>query len=253
MATNLNKPTIIYGFHAIESMIINDAKNVTVVWLDKNRRDKRSQQIAELLKKHGIKHKLVPRNFLDKQTNNTKHQGIIAEYKGESSPKEISIEEILKKESVFLLILDGVKDPHNLGAILRSANAVGVDAVIVPKDKAVGLTPVVRKIASGAVENTPLIQVTNLTQVLNKLKIENVWCIGTDGEAKKEIYEADFTGRIAVIMGSEDKGLRRLTRENCDVLVKIPMKGIVESLNVSVATGVVLFEALRQRLKIKSS
>ncbi len=240
--------SIIHGFHAIESTVINDAKNIEGVWVDKNRKDKRVQKIAELLRKNNIKLTKVSRDILDKEAGHKKHQGIIAQYKSGDSFNESDLQTILKKENVFLLILDGVKDPHNLGAILRTANAVGVDAVIAPKDRAAGITPVVRKIASGGAEKTPFIQVTNLAQTLKKIKEGDVWCVGAVGEAEKTIHEQDFKGRIAVVMGSEDKGLRRLTRENCDSLVKIPMKGDVESLNVSVATGVILFEVLRQRM-----
>ncbi|MBU1558072.1 23S rRNA (guanosine(2251)-2'-O)-methyltransferase RlmB [Patescibacteria group bacterium] len=239
--------TIIYGFHPIESAATNDAKNIMEVWIDKNRKDKRVQKITELLRKNQIKIKLVPRDFLDKEAGHKKHQGIVARYRQNNSFNEVDLFEILEKENVFLLILDGIQDPHNLGAILRTASAGGVDAVIAPKDRAVGITPVVRKIASSGTEKTPFIQVTNLAQTLRKLQENDIWCIGTAGETEHSIYDQDFKGKIAVVMGSEDKGLRRLTRENCDSLAKIPMKGEIESLNVSVATGIVLFEAIRQR------
>ncbi|HGX92090.1 MAG TPA: 23S rRNA (guanosine(2251)-2'-O)-methyltransferase RlmB, partial [Candidatus Tenderia sp.] len=147
----------------------------------------------------------------------------------------------------FLLILDGVQDPHNLGACLRSADAAGVDAVIVPKDKAAGLTPVVRKVACGAAESVPFYQVTNLARTLRELQELGVWLVGAAGEADTTVYQADLKGSLAIVMGAEEKGLRRLTREHCDSLIKIPMAGTVESLNVSVATGICLFEAVRQR------
>ena len=241
------KKNIIYGFHAVESVVLNDSKNINFVWIDKKRKDKRVKKITEILQKKKIRTKFFLRNILDKEAKHKKHQGIIAEYEAEQPLTQESLDEILKKEDIFLLILDEIKDPHNLGAILRTANSVKVDAVITTKNQAVGLTPTVRKIASGGAEKTPLIQVTNLSQTLKKLKENEVWCIGLAGESKKTIYEEKFTEKLAIVMGSENKGLRRLTRENCDTLIKIPMQGEVESLNVSVATGVVLFEALRQR------
>ena len=241
--------SIIHGFHAIESAVINDAKNVSDIWVDKNRKDKRVRNITELLRKNNIKLKKVSRDILDKKAGHRKHQGIIAQYESGSAFNESDLQTILEKENVFLLILDGVKDPHNLGAILRTASAVGVDAVIAPKDRAAGITPVVRKIASGGTEKTPFIQITNLAQTLKGLQENDIWCIGTTGETENNIYDQDFKGKIAIVMGSEDRGIRRLTRENCDSLVKIPMKGGIESLNVSVATGVILFEALRQRVQ----
>jgi 23S rRNA (guanosine2251-2'-O)-methyltransferase len=147
----------------------------------------------------------------------------------------------------FLLILDGVTDPHNLGACLRTADAAGVDCVVAPRDRAVGLTPVVRKVAAGAAETIPFAQVTNLARTLESLKQAGVWVVGTAGEATDELYTVDLTGPLAVVMGAEGDGMRRLTRETCDRLVRLPMAGGVESLNVSVATGVVLYEAVRQR------
>jgi len=150
-------------------------------------------------------------------------------------------------EPPFLLVLDQVQDPHNLGACLRSADAAGVHGVIAPRDNAVGLTPTVHKVASGAARTVPFFQVTNLARVLRTLKERGIWLVGAAGEAEQSIYQADLTGPLALVMGAEDTGLRRLTREECDFLVRIPMRGHVESLNVSVATGVVLFEALRQR------
>ena len=148
----------------------------------------------------------------------------------------------------FLLILDGVTDPHNLGACLRTADAVGVQAVVVPKDKSASLSPTVRKVACGAAETVPLVRVTNLARFMRTIRDDGVWLIGTAGEADNTLYQADFTGPVALVMGAEGKGMRRLTREHCDLLINIPMLGHVDSLNVSVATGVCLYEALRQRL-----
>lgn len=247
MNTLFQKPIILHGFHSVESAIRRDAAHVTQVWLEEGRHDKRAQELIALMEKHRITYKLVDRESLETRAQTGKHQGVAAEYTNTETFSELHLPEILKKENVFLLVLDSVQDPHNLGACLRSANAAGIDAVIAPKDRAVGLTPAVRKIASGAGESTPFIQITNLSNTLQMLKDADVWCVGAAGEATDILHKTDLTGRLAIIMGSEGKGLRRLTRENCDSLVKIPMKGDVESLNVSVATGVILFEALRQR------
>ena len=173
-------------------------------------------------------------------------------YHAQSDVKdETSLYELLEtsKEDPFLLVLDCVQDPHNLGACLRTADAVGVQAVIVPKDRSVSLTPTVRHIACGAAESVPLIVVTNLVRTLKELKNMGVWLVGTADDADKSLYEIDLSGPLAIVMGAEGKGLRRLTREQCDFLAYLPMKGKVECLNVSVATGVCLYEALRQRTK----
>ena len=177
-----------------------------------------------------------------------KHQGVVAQYAAPQNLGEGDLDELLGKvENPLLLVLDGVQDPHNLGACLRSAGAAGVAAVIVPRDRAVGVTAVVRKASAGAADQVPLIRVTNLARTLKTLKDAGVWIVGLAGEAEKSLYEMDLKGPIAIAMGGEGDGLRRLSREHCDYLAKIPMTGIVESLNVSVATGVALFEAVRQR------
>jgi len=238
---------IIHGFHSVESAMINDVKGVKEIWINIERKDKRVQKIINLAKTRAIKITPAKKEYLDKKADTDRHQGVIARFESTKSYTELYLPEILKKESVFLLVLDTIEDPHNLGACLRSANAAGVDAVIIPKNKAVGLTATVRKIASGAAESTPLIQVGNLTEILKKLQEAQVWCVGTAGETDTTLYETDLTGRLAIVMGNEQKGLRKLTRENCDTVVKIPMNGDVESLNISVATGITLFEALRQR------
>ena len=242
---------IIHGFHSIESAILHDKAGIKQIWIDASRKDKRAVKLFNLVNSKAIPHKVVTKEYLDKKTNGDRHQGIAAEYLSTKEYNELYLDDILKKEDVFLLILDNIEDPHNLGACLRSANAAGVDAVISPKNRAVGLTATVRKIAAGAAENTPFIQVTNLSETIKKLKESRVWCIGTAGETENLLYDADLTGRTAIVMGNEGKGLRKLTREQCDTLVKIPMHGTVESLNISVATGITLFEALRQRNHIK--
>jgi len=179
-----------------------------------------------------------------------RHQGVVAECNvAASSQLALNIAELLSgiDGAPFLLVLDGVQDPHNLGACLRSADAAGVHAVIVPRDRAVGITPVVSKVACGAAEHVPLIQVTNLARALRQLQDEGVWLLGADERAETSLFDADLKGPLALVLGAEGQGLRRLTREQCDVLISVPMAGSVSSLNVSVATGVCLFEAVRQR------
>ena len=241
------KPEIIFGFHAVESVLKNDPANILQLLVEKNRHDNRLKQIITQAESQGIAIEYLKSHDLEKQCHSRKTQGIAARYRGLSAASEKSLDKVLEKDNVFLLILDGVQDPHNLGACLRTADAAGIDAVIAPKDRAVGLTSTVRKVACGAAESVPFIQVTNLARTLKQLKDSGVWIIGTAGEADAMIYDTDLKGKLAIVMGAEEKGMRRLTRENCDQLVKLPMAGQVESLNVSVATGVCLFEAVRQR------
>jgi 23S rRNA (guanosine2251-2'-O)-methyltransferase len=185
---------------------------------------------------------------LDRLASGERHQGVCVQMRSAGVLGEGALDDLLEKvKAPLLLVLDGVQDPHNLGACLRTADAAGVAAVIVPRDRAAGLSPVVRKVASGAAETIPLIQVVNLARTLRWLKEREIWIVGTDDEAPKSLFETSLTGPLALVLGAEGQGLRRLTKENCDALISIPMKGVVESLNVSVATGVVLYEALRQR------
>ena len=201
--------------------------------------------------KNKVSFKIVDNTVLDEMTDNANHQGWVAVYVVEKAMKtydENTLKDLLEEKSKPLfLVLDGIQDPHNLGACLRSADAAGVTAVIIPKDNAVGLTPVVRKVASGAAENVILIQVTNLARSLEILKQAGVWLYGLSAEATQSLYDTDLSGAVALLLGAEGKGLRRLTREAADVLVSLPMFGQVSSLNVSVATGVCVYEALRQR------
>lgn len=237
---------IIFGFHSVESALRNDAANILQLLVEKDRNDQRIKQLIQLAESQGIAIELLRKADLEKRCQSNHTQGIAARYRN-TPQTETSLEDLLAKPDLFLLVLDGVTDPHNLGACLRSADAAGVDAVIAPKDRAVGLTPVVRKVACGAAETVPFIQVTNLARTLKELQDAGVWIVGAAGEAEQTIYDADLKGKLALIMGAEEKGMRRLTREHCDALVKLPMAGQVESLNVSVATGVCLFEAVRQR------
>ena len=239
----------VFGWHAVEAVLKRESNRLQQVWIQTGRQDRRVQQITEALDELAVPWQVVHRRELDARVAGV-HQGVVAQV-GES--REWTEADLMAQLSTsgkppFLLVLDGVTDPHNLGACLRTADAVGVQAVIVPKDKSAALTPTARKVASGAAETVPLVRVTNLARFLRSIQDEGVWLIGTAGEATATLYQADFTGAVALVMGAEGKGLRRLTREHCDLLINIPMQGHVDSLNVSVATGVCLYEALRQRL-----
>lgn len=246
----MSKPQIIFGLHAVRAAVKYDPGRVIEIWLEHGRRDGRVQQLVRALQTLSAPVHRVSRQELDRLTGEGAHQGVAIAYSGQQPEGEEGLWELLDGLAVapFLLILDQVQDPHNLGACLRSADAAGVHAVIAPRDNAVGLTPTVHKVASGAAGTVPFFQVTNLARVLRQLQERGVWLIGAAGEAETSLYQASLNGPLALLMGAEDTGLRRLTREHCDLLVRIPMQGQVESLNVSVATGVLLFEALRQRL-----
>lgn len=239
----------IFGFHPIEALLEAAPHHLLELYVQQDRKDERLQKLLKKAVVHSISIVETNRKKLDGLSHHAQHQGIVAKVRKEVGYGEDDLENILQKatESALLLILDGVQDPHNLGACLRSANAAGVHAVIAPKDNSVGLTPVVRKVASGAAELTPFIQVTNLARTLRWLQEQGIWIYGTAGDAEQTLYTLDLTGPMALVLGAEGKGLRRLTREHCDGLISIPMLGQVESLNVSVATGVCLFETLRQR------
>ncbi|MEO5343374.1 MAG: 23S rRNA (guanosine(2251)-2'-O)-methyltransferase RlmB [Gammaproteobacteria bacterium SHHR-1] len=242
-------PSRIGGLHSVKAALKHQGK-VLSLWLDAGRRDRRVQEIMELARQAGVRPQLLSKDELDRLLPDSNHQGVIAEVQGAAARNEQGLEEILAglAEPPFLLVLDGVTDPHNLGACLRSADAAGVHAVIAPKDKSVGLTPVAVKVASGAVESLAFIQVTNLARTLDWLADEHrVWIVGLAGEAEQSLYQVDLKGPLALVLGSEGEGMRRLTREHCALLAKLPMRGQVESLNVSVASGVALFEAVRQR------
>lgn len=247
----MNDKMIIFGLHAVEAFINKHPDRIIRVSFLQDRQDKKIQALMMLAKNHGIKIELLSRQALDKLTNNANHQGAVALSEKTKAYSEKDLGDLLEQlsEPPFLLILDSIQDPHNLGACLRSADAAGVHAVIAPKDKSVGLTPAVCKVASGAAESVPFIQVTNLARTLRDLKERNIWLYGAAGEASQTLYSADLKGSIAIVLGAEGTGLRRLTREHCDVLLNIPMQGSVSSLNASVAAGIFLFEAVRQRLK----
>lgn len=238
-----------YGIHAVTSVLENNPERIKQLWVLEGREDKKIQHLLVLAQGAGLRPQIVSAKTLDKLLPDARHQGVIAQIPAQAVYTENDLPEILARAmpKPLFLVLDGVEDPHNLGACLRSADAAGVCAVIAPKDKAVGLTPVVRKVASGAAETVPFVQVTNLARTLAWLKEQGVWLYGLAGEAEQSLFQADLTGAAALVMGAEGAGLRRLTRDHCDYLIKIPMIGTIESLNVSVATGISLFEAVRQR------
>lgn len=240
----------IYGIHAVSAVLSTTPERFIEVFVLKGREDKRLQPLLNELHQWGISVQFLTRQVLDKKANGETHQGIIAKVQPPKEQTENDLYVLLQqKKHPLLLVLDGVTDPHNLGACLRTADAAGVDAVIIPRDKSAQLTSVARKVACGAAEVVPLIRVTNLARTLKTLQQDyNVWVVGTAGEANSSIYQNKLTGALALVMGAEGDGMRRLTREHCDQLVSIPMQGSVSSLNVSVATGVCLFEIVRQRL-----
>jgi len=247
-----NNTHYIYGLHAVQAVLEREPEMVSRVWLENSRRDNKAKKILQLAHDADVKPERVKREVLNKLVGeNANHQGVVALSKDMPAGNEKTLKQLLEDLTVpaFLLILDGVQDPHNLGACLRTADAAGAHAVIAPKDKASGLTSVVRKVACGAAESIPFIQVTNLSRTMRELQQEGIWMIGTSLDTEQDIYQADLTGPLALVLGAEGKGLRRLTAENCDSLVKLPMLGTVQSLNVSVSAGVCLYEAVRQRAK----
>ena len=237
------------GIHAVRVLLMRQPQRVGRVLLAGGREAARLAEIRSLAEQAGVPVVSADDAQLGRLAEGERHQGVVAEVSPRSGDPETQLEEAIEAAgpAPLLLVLDGVQDPHNLGACLRSADAAGVAAVIVPRDRAAGLTPVVRKVAAGAAETVPLVSVVNLARTLRGLKDRGVWLVGTDDTADKSLFEADLRGPLGIVMGSEGEGMRRLTRECCDQLVSIPMAGAVESLNVSVATGVALFEAVRQR------
>lgn len=240
---------LIYGRHSTLAALARDIRGVTDVWVQENRRDPRAERLLEKAESSRIAVHRVPRKVLDRMVDGARHQGIIVRYRGAAFEQRMDLETVLKghTELAFLLVLDGVQDPHNLGACLRSAEGAGVHAVVAPRNRAVGLTPAVRKVACGAAESVPFLRVVSLARTLHQLRQKGVRIVGAAGEAGASLYEADLTGPLAMVMGGEERGLRKLTREHCDLLVRIPMKGRGTSLNVSVAAGICLYEVCRQR------
>lgn len=239
---------IIYGIHAVKALLERDPQRFLEVFILKGREDRRLQPLIAELEATGIVIQVASRQWLDDKVEGAVHQGIIARVREGRQYQENDLPSLLESVATpFLLVLDGVTDPHNLGACLRSADAAGVHAVIVPRDRSAQLNATAKKVACGAAENVPLIRVTNLARTLRLLQEMNVWVVGTAGEADHTLYQSKMTGPMALVMGAEGEGMRRLTREHCDELISIPMAGTVSSLNVSVATGICLFEAVRQR------
>lgn len=238
----------VFGIHAVEALLRRRPQAIARAFVLQGRDDQRLAPLLDTLAAHNIAIERLPRQELDQLVDGN-HQGIVLQVNAAQTLREKDLEQQLQDAEgpQLLLVLDGVTDPHNLGACLRTADAAGVDAVIVPKDKSVGLNATVRKVACGAAEVVPFYQVTNLARTLKTLQELGVWLVGTAGEAEQSLYQVDLTASVGFIMGSEGKGMRRLTRDHCDYLVKLPMAGSVSSLNVSVATGVCLFEAVRQR------
>lgn len=238
---------ILFGFHAVTVRLKTAQNSVREIYIDTSRKDQRMQQFIERVKTAGVRIIDADKTRLENMAKTQRHQGVVAIV--EDIALASDLDDLLDSlaEPPLLLVLDSVTDPHNLGACLRVADGAGADAVIAPKDHAVGINATVAKVASGAAETVPYFMVTNLARTLKELKERNIWCVGTSDDAEKSIYQTDLNIPLALILGAEGTGMRRLTRESCDLLVSIPMKGAVESLNVSVASGICLYEALRQR------
>ena len=242
----------LYGIHALTAVLEREPQRILEIYIAKGRDDERLHTLINLARKNGLGIQFCNKKILDDKAQGESHQGVVARAQPAKTLSENDLDEIITHahnmgKAPFLLVLDGVTDPHNLGAVLRSADAAGVDAVIVTKDKSASLNATVRKVACGAADVIPLIQVTNLSRTLAELQEKAIWVVGTAGEATQSVFDCKMDGPIALVMGAEGKGMRRLTRERCDELIKLPMHGTVSSLNVSVATGICLYEILRQR------
>lgn len=238
----------IYGLHAVQAVLKTEPGRIAEIRVLRERRDQRLKKLHALAEQQGILLVPVRREELDKLVDGN-HQGVAALCSRGQVRDEHFLPGFLEQlpGPPFLLVLDGVTDPHNLGACLRTADAAGVDAVIAPRDKSVGINATVRKVASGAADSVPFVAVTNLARTLKHLQGQGVWIVGTAGEGEATLYQADLRGALALVLGAEGSGLRRLTREHCDLLVRLPMAGVVASLNVSVAAGICLYEGVRQR------
>jgi 23S rRNA (guanosine2251-2'-O)-methyltransferase len=241
--------SIVYGLHAVRAVLTRRPQDVLKLSVAATRNDARIRELREIAAAGGLQLEQASAAALDLATGGAAHQGVVAEVRPSVPLDEDTLLERLAAQPgpALVLVLDGVTDPHNLGACLRAADAAGAAAVVAPRDRAAGLTPAVRKAAAGAAETVPFAQVTNLARCLRALKQAGLWIAGTAEDGEREIYDADLTGPLALVMGAESRGLRRLTREACDYLLRLPMLGAVASLNVSVAAGVALYEALRQR------
>jgi 23S rRNA (guanosine2251-2'-O)-methyltransferase len=242
---------VLTGFHAVTSRLRQKPDTVSEIYMDVERADARAKELRKLAERLDVRVISVDAKRLDGMAGGVRHQGVVAQASALEVPK--FIEDVLESiaEPPLLLILDGVQDPHNLGACLRVADGAGAHAVIAPKDRSVGLTTAAIKVASGAAESVPYIVVTNLARTMRDLKDRGIWLVGADDSAPESLYKAKLDGAMGMVLGAEGEGLRRLTKESCDLLVSIPMMGSVSSLNVSVASGVCLYEARRRRLGAK--
>lgn len=239
----------VYGLHAVQAMLERAPKRVRQLMVQRGRLDARMQVLLEQAASESVDVERVMLDELDRLADGGVHQGVVAAVTASQLWSEEMLSHLLDKEEgvPLLLVLDGVTDPHNLGACLRSADAAGAQAVIIPKDRSASLSPTVRKVACGAAETVPLVAVTNLARTLKQLQQRGLWVVGTAGEAEQLLYDVDLKVPTVIVMGAEGSGMRRLTREHCDYLAKLPMAGTVSSLNVSVTAGICLFEAVRQR------
>ncbi|KTD18004.1 23S rRNA (guanosine(2251)-2'-O)-methyltransferase RlmB [Legionella jordanis] len=239
----------VYGLHAVQALLGSAHRTAKKIYVNQERVDQRLERILNLAKQRNIAVEKLSQQKMNQRFAEFSHQGVVALAEPAVNYGEADLPLLLQKakKPCLILILDGVTDPHNLGACLRTADATAVDFVIIPKDRSVGITPVVSKVACGAAESIPLVRVTNLVRAMEIIKQEGVWIYGAAGEATQNLYQIDCKGSLALVMGAEGEGLRRLTREHCDGLFALPMLGTVESLNVSVATGICLYEVLRQR------
>lgn len=240
---------LVCGLHAVLAALHEHPDRLDTVWIGAERADRRIGAVLEAARAAGVRFQRVPRIKLDRMTEGERHQGVVARLRAATIRTERDLETFLPSlpPQALLLVLDGVQDPHNLGACLRSADAAGAQAVVVPRERSAPLTAAARRAASGAAETVPVFEVANLARALRTLKDAGLWIIGASQDADEPLYRADLTGSSVLVLGGEGEGLRRLTREHCDVLVRIPMAGTVGSLNVSVAAGICLYEAVRQR------
>lgn len=240
---------LLLGINPVESALRHDPENVVELFIESGSHNARLKELSERARELGLKPHARDRAALDRMTGGARHQGVVARYRAPPPRNESDLPDLIEQagQTALFLVLDGVTDPHNLGACLRSAEAAGVTAVVATKDKAVGITPIVRRASAGAADRVPFIAATNLARALRLLKQHGVWLVGLASDIEQDFYGIDLSGPIAIVLGGEGEGMRRLTRDECDFVARIPMRGSVESLNVSVATGVALFESLRQR------
>ena len=243
--------SLLIGIHSVDSALTRAQQQLRLITIAQECRNPRVRELGERARKEGIRVVTEARSVLDRRSDDQRHQDIIAEFEADNIATEKDLDSLLEsiEGTPLVLVLDGVQDPHNLGACLRTAEATGVNLVILSKDRSAGLTPAARRAASGAAEVLPILFATNLARVLRRLKESGIWLAGTTGSAAQGLYESDLSGPIGLVMGSEGKGLRRLTAELCDYQLQIPMQGSVSSLNVSVAAAVCLFEVVRQRVQ----